>query len=273
MEYLGRSRNIPPAVYNINRLNERPLPELIVQPRVQHNGNEIQLSAIETNEPNERLPRRLHYSGGSEPEMQNEMSHDENDLENLNINRSQSPMTLASLENQENQSPNLGPNTQNQNTNKNQIENGSTSQAASTLASTSTAVNIPRNMLYDDIDLVNANLAINFNVYNDNNQCHGNQQNIQDENLLSAAANIKAEGPLAVVLPCRSNENELNALLDVNEIIVVDDDVTIFASSKPCKPFIMTSESLFKRNDDIVSGNIAFNETVSIFLNTFTFTC
>lgn len=76
---------------------------------------------------------------------------------------------------------------------------------------------------------------------------------------------VKTE-PKVVEEPQSSNQPELLSLLVSEEIVeYVDDDMVITVSEKGFgKPFNTTVEhALIKRQNDTVSGDIAFNENVS----------
>lgn len=63
------------------------------------------------------------------------------------------------------------------------------------------------------------------------------------------------------------NDADVNDLLDDIEIDEYDEDVTMFiASAGLPKPMQSTATNLIKRENDSISGNIAFNVVVSIFL-------
>lgn len=67
--------------------------------------------------------------------------------------------------------------------------------------------------------------------------------------------------------PCALNVLRLNELLEANIIEEIDDVMTIIVGKKGYGvPFQTTTEYLIKRQDDHVSGNLPFTQTVSISL-------
>lgn len=68
--------------------------------------------------------------------------------------------------------------------------------------------------------------------------------------------------------PCSSNRKALDELLEKRIIEEIEDDIypmTIISGSKNFGlPFNATAEGLIKRQNDRVSGNVAFSQTVSI---------
>lgn len=74
---------------------------------------------------------------------------------------------------------------------------------------------------------------------------------------------IKREVPLYEI--CAANNAEIDELLDEPTEFVFDDDVTIIIGKCGVpKPWAITSDTLIKRQNDAMSGNIAFNSTVSV---------
>lgn len=82
---------------------------------------------------------------------------------------------------------------------------------------------------------------------------------------------VKSEA-VPMIEPCSSNSNELNGLFDEDneEEDIYDDDITFIVNKTVgfAKPFNSTTQNLIKRENDIISGNMAFDETVST-VNTF----
>lgn len=77
---------------------------------------------------------------------------------------------------------------------------------------------------------------------------------------------IKPE-PALLIEPCTSNSNELNGLFDKDyeEEDVWDEDITFIVNKKVgyAQPFNSNDQQLIKRENDVVSGNMPFNETVN----------
>lgn len=77
---------------------------------------------------------------------------------------------------------------------------------------------------------------------------------------------IKTE-ELPLHLPVHANNVELNEILDEEDMVTeeIDDDLTIIVDSKIgfAKPLNSNVDGLIKRQNDVVSGNIPFVETVS----------
>lgn len=77
---------------------------------------------------------------------------------------------------------------------------------------------------------------------------------------------IKCE-PVLLMEPCSSNRKQLNDLLETAVIEEVDDEMTIIVGSKGFgAPFQTTAENLIKRENDPISGNVPYNNTVSNFI-------
>lgn len=65
--------------------------------------------------------------------------------------------------------------------------------------------------------------------------------------------------------PCPRARKALNELLEASVIDEYDDDITFIVSSRGfAMPYHSTTEGLIKRQNDPVSGNVAFSETVSL---------
>lgn len=81
---------------------------------------------------------------------------------------------------------------------------------------------------------------------------------------------VKTE-PVFVFEPFSSNCDELESLLEDDsseETVSYDEEVTYTINKKVgfARPYRTNSENLIKREDDIVSGNMAYNESVSIII-------
>lgn len=95
------------------------------------------------------------------------------------------------------------------------------------------------------------------------------QSHIENDAYVSAEnddSGMKTE-PVLVLHPDTSNDNELEGLLDETDELVdeYDEDITFTISKKTgyAKPFATNTDGLVKHENDIVSGNLAFAETVS----------
>lgn len=88
-------------------------------------------------------------------------------------------------------------------------------------------------------------------------------------NMMSSNATVQEEltiksEPTLLMTPCSSNLNELYNLLNSHVIEEVDDEMTIIYGSKGFGlPYKTTDENLIKRENDPISGNMAFTQTVS----------
>lgn len=74
--------------------------------------------------------------------------------------------------------------------------------------------------------------------------------------------------PVPLYVACSSNANDLRNLLEDDQIIdKYDDDITFTYERKTgyVMPLLTDSNGLVKRLNDVVSGNLPFNLTVSIF--------
>lgn len=72
--------------------------------------------------------------------------------------------------------------------------------------------------------------------------------------------------------PCASNRDKLQEVLNTVFVEQIDDDITItYGNNSFGAPFKVTAERLIKRQNDIVSGNIPYTQTVSRLILLFIF--
>lgn len=68
----------------------------------------------------------------------------------------------------------------------------------------------------------------------------------------------------AVIVEPSLNMEEILSVMDVEEVVIIDDDVQFtIGSAGIAMPIQVTSKSMVKRENDVVSGNMPFNESVS----------
>lgn len=84
-----------------------------------------------------------------------------------------------------------------------------------------------------------------------------------------ATVDIKNE-PSVVMETCSRNRTALNELLTTDFVEVIDEDLTIIVGSRGFgQPLKTNSDDLVKRQDDPVSGSLAYSQTVRILFNFF----
>lgn len=106
------------------------------------------------------------------------------------------------------------------------------------------------------------------------NQFNSNEENATDPLAITTSVEVKTE-QVPLFDMHATNRMEIDALLDEQDYTTEncgsdDDDVVIFiGKSGVPKPMQTTGDFLVKRENDIISGNIAFNERVSTNINCF----
>lgn len=97
-----------------------------------------------------------------------------------------------------------------------------------------------------------------------------NLSNNAEVHTIDPLAIIKVEVPLYEVHA--ANNDEINQILDEAEEIVCDDDVIMSIGKDGIpKPWAATDDKIIKRQNDPMSGDIAFNVTVSRIFHKHTF--
>lgn len=241
LQYLKHQRPMEPAVYYRCRLNELPIPRL--QPNVEEN------ILVET-------------GTGTDDSSNNQ------DIENFNENGHN---TLAEINenagvNDENLVVNdsfVGEGNENPNCSDSRAEIADINNAQGNIAR-SLAQSGPINNFYDDLSVeVSSGANPNIEEILGTNGAHSaHNVSLDSESNDDDSDNVKP-GLVPYIEKHVENNDAINELLQNAIETTIDDDLTIvIGQSGIPKPIPTTLKGLVKRQNDIVSNNIAYNETV-----------
>lgn len=275
LENLSRRnrRNIPPALYNVRRLKELPIPDIpqvdqdesqrnrqIDQAdsyleeeddaQINENPNDTDANAPIESTQSENISQGAGNSNNVEGQITNNRDEQNGERSDENLNDLESNRSIASNKDEtaiqdashSQNNEHVGCDTQN-NDNLNAV-----------VTETSDSFDTNHNDETSILEILILGLAENSNTEK------------TDETVQLNPLKIEA---VPIHEPIQANNEELNELLDEEDMVTekYDDEVTITIDSKIgfAMPLNSNSDGLIKRENDVISGNIAFNETVSIY--------
>lgn len=252
-----RRRNIPPAIYNEDRLIEEPIPIVSLE-------NQIELNIFGTNDgahnmiiDEDNSSNASFEASGSRHanEAGAKISTDSN--ESLDATRNQLNETVNDSNELSQQDEITSLNDANRSLEADHIEHDNDNVQA-TLETLQYDDSSDNNELVDNIPFEMVDFCSGLTP----NQVGENSEN----NDPLADSLIKVEQNSVILLqPCSSNHNELDDLLDKEITDEFDDDLTFYVNKKTgyAKPFKSHDGQMIKRENDALTGNMAFNTTVS----------
>lgn len=229
-QFTNQQRNVEPAVYNYNRLNELPIPS------IRKNRQAIASTIrIPSDSSNSSIPNAETDGTNDSIRTQNDDSINENTDAINNSSVSNDEMNGTSSINIQN------------------VENGNSinNNAINPIETIDSHSN--------EEDVCDAEISIQ-NIEEVSND-------VEVDPLLITATDIKAENELMNMLNIHADNNEeINNILDEPEKDIYDDDLIFFVGPTGYpNPVNYSTKFLIKRENDEITGNILYNISVSIY--------
>lgn len=245
---LSRRRSVPPGLYNAKRIDERPIPSF------NRNATNSLVTRTEDNMSVEDDSTNTDVNGQNEGDNsfdnQSEQSIDESlmQIEEEPIGQEIDPFFNCDTST---------------NSNENMETNGSNT------FDSGSAEQMCQSEMIIDAELIPMPNQTTINEATEIEQLVTTSLNDVTANSASNISIVAKLEPLPLYEACSSNGMELEELLDDDEIIdEYDEDVTFYIRRKTgfVKPLKTDSNDLVKHENDIVTGNMSYNITVSSFI-------
>lgn len=301
VKFIGGHRNVPPGLYNEKRVRERPIPnlnQLNVSSEYDDASDDEIFGADGNDESRESVGEEVEIEQvllPNQSESANEEHTEADPLERSNgsggqqsgnesiPNVSSLNVASANIGSNENQDPSHTEAEQS-NVNEMSIQNNSFNesddfpggpqnneeyQTDNESILNDSALNgldgslVSSHVHTDDIEPTETATSYNKEVV----PTASTSSDMGKSSQTQSCNSVKSESVVLLFEPCSANNVALNNLLDEEDEVIdeYDEDVTIILSRKTgfAKPFNTNNDGLVKRENDTVSGNLPFNETVS----------